>query len=140
MQRLLVPVDGSTQSVKAAEFAADLVHAGGGEVILVYVYDVPAATALGLSTLLQAQLDDTGAEIAQTSFGRAKQAMRDVEATECRVELGHPADEIVAVARKHHVSQIVMGSRGLSPIKELLLGSVSERVLRTAHCPVTIVH
>ncbi len=49
------------------------------------------------------------------------------------------ADEIVAIARRESVDLIVMGSRGLSPVRELLLGSVSEKVIRHAHCAVTVV-
>jgi len=54
------------------------------------------------------------------------------------VQVGEPAEEIVDYARLEQVDLIVMGSRGLSPIKELLLGSVSDKVLRTAPCPVLI--
>ena len=52
--------------------------------------------------------------------------------------MGEPAEEIVDYARLEEVDLIVMGSRGLSPIQELLLGSVSDKVLRTAPCPVLI--
>jgi nucleotide-binding universal stress UspA family protein len=138
MRRVLVPVDGSKGSIKAAEFAANLVREAGGQIVLVYVYDMPAATAMGLTAPMQAQLDDTKARIAQAAFDSAKKAMGGVEVAEHLVEIGHPAEQIVEAAKQHGATQIVMGSRGLSPIKELLLGSVSERVVRSAHCPVTI--
>ena len=139
MRRLLVPVDSSEGSIKAAEFAANLVRDTEGELTLVYVYDMPAATATGLAALTQAQLDDTKARVAQASFASAKRAIGDLEVREHLVEVGDPAEEIVKTAKRCGATQIVMGGRGLSPIKELLLGSVSERVARSAHCPVTIV-
>lgn len=56
-----------------------------------------------------------------------------------KVSLGDPAREIVAIASSERFDQVVMGTRGLSPVKELLLGSVSEHVLRNVPCPVTLV-
>jgi nucleotide-binding universal stress UspA family protein len=52
---------------------------------------------------------------------------------------GNPADEIVATADDHDVDLVVVGARGLGGMARLLLGSVSERVLRHARCPVLIV-
>jgi len=136
---MLVPVDGSEGSVKAAKFAADLGRDAGAEVTLVHVYDLPTASAMGLSSGTAAQLDDTRTRIAQAAFARAKAAMGDVEPVAHLVEIGSPAEQIVAVATKLGATQIIMGSRGLSPIKELLLGSVTERVMRSAPCAVTVV-
>jgi len=55
------------------------------------------------------------------------------------VQVGEPAEEIVDLARLDGYDLIVVGSRGLSPVKELLLGSVSHRVVHTAPCPVMVV-
>lgn len=137
--RLLVPVDGSGDSVKAAAFAADLAGCSGAEIVLLHVYDAPAAVAMGLVPLVPAEVDDTQAKLAQDCFAKAKAAMGSIEAAEHLVEIGHPAECILEVAKREAVSQIVMGGRGLSPFKKLLLGSVSERVLQSALCPVTIV-
>lgn len=135
---VLVPVDGSDGSVKAAAFAADLARGSGAEVVLLHVYDAPAAVAMGLLPVVPADLDDTQAKLAQACLAKAKAAMGDVKVREHLVEIGDPAERILEVARSQNFSQIVMGGRGLSPFKELLLGSVSERVLRSAHCAVTI--
>jgi nucleotide-binding universal stress UspA family protein len=140
MQRILVPVDGSDASVRAAQFAAELARLGHGEILLVHVYDLPAATAMGIVTAVTGtQLDDTRARVAQASFARAKEVLGGVQVSEHLVELGHPAERIVAAALEHRCTHIVMGSRGLSPFKGTLLGSVSERVVGKAPCPVTLV-
>lgn len=81
------------------------------------------------------------ARSAEGSFQGALKAMGDISsfAVEQIPTAGHPSEEIVAHARKLHCELIVMGSRGLSPVEEIVLGSVSDRVLRRAPCAVTIV-
>src|ERR1039457_378169 len=55
------------------------------------------------------------------------------------VEVGHPPEHIVALAEREHVDLIVMGRRGRTQVGRFILGSTSERVLRYAHCAVTVV-
>ena len=57
-----------------------------------------------------------------------------------RLEVGKPAEMILSVAEEEKADLIVLGARGLGPVKELLLGSVSHRVLAHAHCPTLIVN
>lgn len=140
MQRFLVPVDGSETAERAARFAASLARATGASVTLVYAYDgaqsAVAAARAGLST---DAVDQDQAKHAQDVFERARSVMAGVEVKEHLIEIGPPAERIVDTAKRLQVDQIIIGSRGLSPLKELLLGSVSERVMRSAHCPVTVV-
>ena len=56
------------------------------------------------------------------------------------VRFGVPYEEILKFARQENADAIVMGTHGRSGFKHLLMGSVAERVLRTAHCPVVVVH
>ncbi len=139
MQRLMVPVDGSADGEKAARFAADLARLSGAEVTVVHVYEGPSAAAAGFLSSSPGLVDDTQAKSLQATFERVRQAMAGVEVKDFLVEVGQPAECILAAAERLHIDQIIMGSRGLSPLKELLLGSVSERVVRGATCPVTIV-
>lgn len=60
-------------------------------------------------------------------------------AVERRVVVGDPAQAILAETDEPGVGMVVLGARGLGPVKRLLLGSVSDRVLRHACCPVLIV-
>jgi nucleotide-binding universal stress UspA family protein len=56
-----------------------------------------------------------------------------------RLSEGHPADKIIELAEAEHCDLIVMGSRGLGGLKEMFLGSVSDKVADHASCPVLIV-
>ena len=141
MKAILVPVDGSDSSARAAAFAAKLAEPLGAKLILLHVYDAPAAALLGLASMgsdaVHAALD----KVAQSSFERALKAIGDQGALtlEKKATTGHPFEEIVSHAKSLGADLIVMGSRGLSPIQEIMLGSVSDRVLRFAPCAVTIV-
>lgn len=139
MERLLVPIDGSEGARRAAAFAAKQAQATGAEVTLVYVYEAASPAAQSFVGSAVELLDEGHAKEAQASFEAAKQSMGGVEVRDHLVEIGPPVDAIVALAARLDASQIIMGSRGLSPLKELLLGSVSDGVVRKAHCPVTIV-
>lgn len=141
MKSILVPVDGSESANRAAAFAAALGRALSSELTLLYVYDAPAAAVLGLASLGGSEVKQALEKAAEASFARALAAMGDVSGM--RVEkvatTGHPFEEIVSHAKSLACDLIVMGSRGLSPLQEMLLGSVSDRVLRFAPCAVTIV-
>lgn len=138
-RRILVPLDGSDSADRAAVFAADLARDTGAQLVLLHVYDAPRAVAMGLLPVAPAGLDDSQAKLVQAAFNKAKVQMQGVEPAEYLIEIGDPAERIVQVAKSRDMTQIVMGSRGLSPIKELVLGSVSEKVARLAHCAVTVV-
>lgn len=141
LRSILVPVDGSKGANSAATFATTLALASGAEITLLHVFDNPSAACIGLHQLPQAEFDQTIQRVAQGSFGAAREAIADVGAptVHTKVTLGDPGKEIVAIATSDRFDLVVMGTRGLSPMKELLLGSVSETVMRHAPCPVTVV-
>lgn len=140
MKSILLPVDGSECAGRAAAFAGGLARDSGAAITLMYVYDAPAASLLGLASLSKDEVQALEARMARGSFEAAIAAMGDgVEVGDRVSTIGHPADEIIARAERSPPDVIVMGSRGLSRVEGLVLGSVSERVLRGAPCPVTIV-
>ncbi len=137
MRRLLVPVDGSAQSLKAAKYAGEMARDGATVHLLNVQGPLPSAVS------------DFLANAERRSFHRdeGEVAMREVRAAldaagvrhESHVAVGPVAETVVAYAREAGCDHIVMGSRGLSPIPNLLLGSVVTRVLHLAEIPVTIV-
>ena len=127
MKRILVPVDGSESSCRAARFAAQLARDTEAKLTLMYVLDVPAVTALELSALTEQYMDPSKNIAAKRSFEKAEAAMGEVQEVDHVVAVGVPPQEILAFASENRFDQIVMGSRGLTPLRELLLGSVSIR-------------
>lgn len=67
------------------------------------------------------------------------EAARRGVAVRATVEVGHPAEQIVRLAERERGDLIVMGRRGKTTLTRWMLGFVSERVLRYAHCPVWVV-
>jgi nucleotide-binding universal stress UspA family protein len=99
-----------------------------------------ATETMGLANLSKEEIDEIKERQAAEAFDKARSVMGEVGAgADSIVAVGDPADEIILAAKTRGYDHIVMGSRGLSPVKELLLGSVSDRVAREAHCPVTII-
>lgn len=141
MKSILVPVDGSESASRAAAFAGKLAVALRSKLILLHVYDAPAASILGLASLAEADVHAALEKVAQRSFDSALRAIGDPVPPDVDKipTTGHPFEEIVNYARSTACELIVMGSRGLSPIQEIVLGSVSDRVLRFAPCAVTVV-
>ena len=140
MNHILVPVDGSEGASRAARFAGQLARDTGAELTLLYVYDAPAATMLGFRAESDADVDKRRTAVSRKSFDMAREAIGSgpIEIA-THVEIGHPAQQIVTHAEAIDADVVVMGSRGLSPIQSMMLGSVSEYVVRHASCPVTIV-
>ena len=138
VRKILLPVDGSPGAGAAARFAAELARSLDASLTLIYVFDAPAAASLGM--VAKGNLDETKEQVSRGSFEAAREAIGDVlQEVGTHVDIGHPAQAIVGYAKAGSFDMIVMGTRGLSPLKELVIGSVSDRVLRLASCPVTLV-
>lgn len=142
MKHIVVPVDGSEQAARAALFAARLAAPHGARITLLFVYDAPAAVSMGLAGLAGKEgLAEAARATADAAFGAALAVMADAVDAEPEQTLvvGSPAVEIITFTERSPVDLVVMGSRGMSSMEGLVMGSVSERVLRGARCPVTIV-
>lgn len=137
-QKILVPIDFAPHSQEAVRQAVDIAQHYSATITLVYVYE-PADYALPegyvLYTAEQISLMTTEFE------ARLRAARQEVEAlgisrVHTRLLNGAAAAEIVAFAEDEGMDLIVMGTHGRRGLKHMLMGSVAERVLRTAPCPV----
>jgi len=136
---IIVPVDGSEGSARAAAFAADLARATESPVELLHVYAPGANEAVGMAQLPKERIEEMVQQRAASAFASARAAMNaDGIAIDQKVAWGDPREEIVYEANKDDAI-IIIGRRGLGKVKELLIGSVSDAVLRTARRPVVIV-
>ncbi len=145
-ERILVPTDGSKVAEAAVEQAVDIAEKYGAEVHALFVADVDAI-AYGLGT---EQID----RIRQGNFKGMTDLREDAEdatgyVTE-RAEAvgltvverhagGRPHDMIADYAEENDIDLVVMGSHGRSGVRRALLGSVTERTLRSTHVPVLVV-
>lgn len=139
MKRLLVAVDGSRSASRAALFAARLARETGATLEMIHVYDAPTAVALGLGALSREDLASRSSHFGEGHFEAAETVIGDLIEPLRYVALGHPAEQIVLRADETGADLIVIGTRGQSDLKGLLLGSVSRRVVFLTKCPVTVV-
>jgi nucleotide-binding universal stress UspA family protein len=134
-KKILIATDGSKFSEAAAERAIGFAKAYGGELTIVSVVDVPAefygeAPEAWDNLVTQAKgFVDKTSQLAEASGVRAQAVVREAETWKAIVEL----------AEKQQTDTIVMGSHGRTGLKRLLMGSVTEKVIGNAPCPVLVV-
>ena len=147
--KVLLATDGSREAELAARTAADLAHKTRSELHMIYVFGIaPVGTPVYLEAAdLQGEALEEEAE-EQVSEQRAREVL-EVEVgkvrsaggtvVEAHLMEGRIAPQIVALAEQIGAGLIVMGSRGRGGIRRALMGSVSDAVVRHAHCPVLVV-
>ena len=135
--KILLGYDGSPNAQRALAVALDLARRYEARVLAVSVAHLPDYA--DTRDEINGSLDDAKAFFGRF-LGEAAAAAADAGvAMETRVLPGHPADTLVRVAEAEKCDLIVVGARGHTGVKRLLLGSVSEAIVRTAHCPVLVV-
>jgi nucleotide-binding universal stress UspA family protein len=146
ISRILVPIDGSKMSQKAAEYAVELAKQTGASLTLLSVIDKrfilgQAVSASASPTHLRESIEDYLYQSAQSSTAKtAKICERYHLKHSAVIRTGHPVEEIVKEAAKSKVDLIVMGSHGKSALKAAVLGSVTYGVLhKDAKTPILIV-
>lgn len=130
--KLLLAIDGSDQSYEAVRALKCLSRAK--ELHILHVLDVPSPTypmmapevALELSTTIERTMHEDGARLLDRIVSLLPMDSGPVTK---HLEVGSPADRIVEYAKQHQIDLILVGARGLGPIKERVIGSVSHRVL-----------
>ncbi len=139
-RKILVPVDFSSHASKALETAIELAKVFKAKLHLLHCYqiNVGAISPYGLVIPESFDRDIREAATRQIEKWRAKVAVEKVE-VEAEVSPIFPSEAIATTAERIGADLIVMGTRGLSGIKHVLLGSVAERTVRIAPCPVLTV-
>jgi nucleotide-binding universal stress UspA family protein len=144
--KILLATDGSKEAQLAFASAADLSEITGSELHVVYVghmplvsYESPGATTLDPDLL--GRMQESAEQEARTKLDEQVQRVGQTggEVAEIHARLGKPDAEIVGLADELGAGLIVLGSRGLGSLRRVLMGSVSDSVVRHAHCPVLIV-
>ncbi len=136
--RILLATDSSKEATLAARTAVDLASKTGSELHVVYVTHVPLY--MDPSTERIRLIDEVEEEVRQEAQRFLDEQVEQITAaggvvTQSHLGLGMPTGQIVLVAERIGAGLIAMGSRGLGGIRRALIGSVSDSVVRHAHCP-----
>jgi nucleotide-binding universal stress UspA family protein len=153
MRSILVATDGSEGGDRAIDLAADLAGRFGADLLVIHVvvdlspmgagYGVEGSRA-GLGALVQVERTswtELAEGIASDIVAKATARAQAKGAQRIRAEphAGEPAEVVLAIARERGIDAIVVGRRGRGRLAGLLLGSVSQKVVTLARCPVVVV-
>ena len=134
--KILLATDGSEEAALAARTAIDIADKTGSELHVVHVGEF-LPTFFAQTEVEPAQLEREARELLDEQVKSIEGAGGTVKNAHFR--LGRADDEIVALAEQIDAGLVVMGSRGLGGVRRALMGSVSDSVVRHAHCPVLVV-
>jgi nucleotide-binding universal stress UspA family protein len=137
--RILLATDGSREAELAGQTAADLAQKTDSELHVVHVLASPLAThdPSSFEPEVWARLEQRERTTLENVVGKIEASGGAVEGS--HHSAGRPDAEIVALAEEIGAGLIVMGARGVGGIRRALTGSVSDSVVRHAHCPVLVV-
>ncbi|MDW0194326.1 MAG: universal stress protein [Nitrososphaeraceae archaeon] len=148
VRRILVAVDGSKPSIDAVTQALDIAKKLGAELIALYVVS-PDIRYHYLEDTITPKLPEALKDVLMIAMQRGEKHVDKVRQmarqknirvkTDVIVGISSVVKEIVDYAHKNKIDMIVVGSRGLSGIKKMLLGSVASGVVTYANCPVLVV-
>jgi len=139
-KKILFPTDFSDMSQKAVKYIKQLKGAGAQEVIVLHVIDEKELLVLSRVPdqylQIKAQMEkEIAEEMAAVEADMTAEGFR----VKLKVKTGKPFTEIMMTAADEKVSIIVVGSHGRSNIEEMLMGSVSENVIRHAKVPLLVI-
>ena len=142
--RMLVAFDGSPDSLRAVKRASALAKEFAATLTVVHVYSIPSLAYGGPGPMPLVDfksLEDSARSKARETLDRGV-ALCSEEGVSAKAQLLESASIVQAIlelAEKEQVDLIVMGTRGMTGFKKLLLGSVSDGVVTHAHCSVLVV-
>ena len=141
--KILLATDGSEEASLAARTAVDLADKTGSELHVAFVLrtqDAPDYDTLGFDIERpheEENIEQMGQRLLDEQVRRVEEAGGTVAGAHFR--LARPDQGILAIGEDVGAGLIVLGSRGLGGVKRALMGSVSDSVVRHAHCPVLVV-
>lgn len=140
-RKILYPTDFSQGAQKAVNYLLQLRQSGTEEVVILHVIDTRSLRVPEIYGIPELSLlGEKQAEEAMPCAVEIANILNDAGIkTNIRIEKGVPLTEILRIEKEEDVSLIVMGSHGKSNVKEMLLGSVTEKVVRKAAKPVLVV-
>lgn len=146
MKKILVAVDGSEASIPALRKAAELAQAAGGELVLLHVGPISMLdlahphVPMGGDDVLPSQVEERLQKRGEQILQAAQAAIAEYNVkVSTQMLLGHPGDAICEIAEELQPDFVVVGSRGQNKLQRMVLGSVSDYVVRHCGSPVIVV-
>lgn len=141
--KIVVAFDGSTDSTKAVRLAASLASKYGSSIILVHVYPSPAigfSAASGMPIPDYGDLEGAAKASGQSILSQGMQLAKEIGATARGelIEASSVVEAVVNFSASENADLIVVGTRGMTGFKQLILGSVSSGLVSHAKCPVLV--
>ena len=140
IRKIVVPTDYSPHADKALEYAIGLAKTFDAELVLIHAYHIAVPVAVPDPVIVPQGFWEDARKQARQSL-EALQKKVQAEGVKCSMHVSPepPFHAIADLAEREGADLIVMGTRGLTGVKHVLLGSVAERTVRMAHCPVITV-
>ena len=139
-ERILVPIDGSQLSLKAAKQGIYIAKRLESEVVFLYVIDVRMIETSSLTGTDQGILRTRLRNVAERYLNEAaKLAEEENIMFQNRIREGLPAEDILKEIEDEKIDLVIMGSKGMSGAHRVIIGSTAEEIVRWSPCPVLIV-
>jgi nucleotide-binding universal stress UspA family protein len=139
IKKILIPTDGSECSLRAATFGISFAKLFNAEIYAIYIVDTIILEELARTTAIK----DVEKELKEKGERYLNYVVESAEKEGVKAEAilakGEPHDQIVFFAKNKDIDMIVMGTYGRRGTKRILIGSVTERVIEYAPCPVLVV-
>ena len=140
IQTILVPIDYSPHSAKALQVAIGLAKTLSAKVHLLLAYHLPVSITMPDAVVIPQSFWDSVKDASARKLEKSFETVtREGVRCESHLTAQTPSAAIVETAKQIGADLIVMGTRGLTGLKHVLLGSVAERTVRSAPCPVMTV-
>jgi len=145
VHKLLIAVEDSIYSEHAVEYGFDLASKLGAEVALVHVDEIPVATPyiadplLGEQPVMIPELIKVQEDSSHKLLDRIANKYMDKATIYTYTKIGTAKDEILSTAEEWHADMIIVGTHGRTGLDHFISGSVAERIVRKAKCPVLVI-
>jgi nucleotide-binding universal stress UspA family protein len=135
MKKIIVPTDFSDQANQALKFAAEIAKKSGGSITLVNVMELPESMLTARLYVDDKIVKDSAAK-AKKNFDKIVAKYKDDVIIKTTVEYGNPSMTILKLIEDKKADLVVMGTKGASGLKEIFVGSNTEKVVRGSKVPV----
>jgi universal stress protein A len=139
IKKILVPIDFSKHSLKAARYAARFAEQFGARIYLLYVLEKPTYIRGEKGVARAIPQNELTKRAESRLYSLANDEIVELVPVHAQVRVGKPFDQIVKHAKSKQTDLIIIATHGYTGLKHVQLGSTAEQVVRHAPCPVLVV-